>query len=78
MLMSACFASSLISHLTTPTYSEKMDTLKELVEQEYFWTTNTMLDFRGIFNLEVCIVNLAEVRAIWTKLKIINVLRENV
>uniref|UniRef100_T1H8N2 Ionotropic glutamate receptor L-glutamate and glycine-binding domain-containing protein n=2 Tax=Rhodnius prolixus TaxID=13249 RepID=T1H8N2_RHOPR len=52
MLMSACFASSLISHLTTPTYSEKMDTLKELVEQEYFWTTNTMLDFRGIFNLE--------------------------
>ncbi|KAG8244767.1 hypothetical protein J6590_015307 [Homalodisca vitripennis] len=40
LLITSCLSSTIVSRLTLPLYSPRVDTIQQLVEQDYYWTVH--------------------------------------
>ncbi|XP_024085601.1 uncharacterized protein LOC106660995 [Cimex lectularius] len=60
-VLTTCFSSGLISNLTSPRYTKKIETIEDLYRNGFFWTTSTVPDLEVMFNQEDYWQNL------WTK-----------
>jgi hypothetical protein len=53
LLITTAYSSGLVSHLTVPTYSKKLDSIQALVEAEIYWSAKYYPAVDKLFDTEV-------------------------
>jgi hypothetical protein len=55
LLITTAYSSGLVSHLTVPTYSKPLDTIRTLVEADIYWTSTYYPAMEILFDIQVCV-----------------------
>jgi hypothetical protein len=55
LLITTAYSSGLVSHLTVPTYSKPLDTIRALVEGDIYWSSTYYPAVEILFDTEVCV-----------------------
>jgi hypothetical protein len=58
LLITTAYSSGLVSHLTVPTYSKPLDTIKSLVEEDIYWSSKYYPAMEILFDTEVCVLDI--------------------
>ena len=53
LIMTTSFASSLVSHLTNHKFTDKIDTIQELIKNDYHWAMKIKPEFENLVDLNV-------------------------
>jgi hypothetical protein len=53
LLITTAYSSGLVSHLTVPTYSEPMDSIRALVKADLYWSATYYPAMNNLFDAEV-------------------------
>lgn len=55
LLITTAYSSGLVSHLTVPTYSKPLDTIRALVEADIYWSSTYYPAVEILFDTQVCV-----------------------
>lgn len=53
LLITTAYSSGLVSHLTVPTYSEPLDSIRDLVKANIYWSATYYPAMENLFDVEV-------------------------
>lgn len=53
LLITTAYSSGLVSHLTVPTYSEPMDSIRALVKADIYWSATYYPAMENLFDVKV-------------------------